>query len=86
MSADLSNPIFHDEEAARKWLEARVWPNGPVCPHCKEENRATLMRAKQLALAFTNATLAVSLSRSRSERSMSARKCRSTHGLPSPTS
>jgi transposase-like protein len=43
---NLSNPIFHDEEAARKWLEARVWPNGPVCPHCKVENRATLMKGK----------------------------------------
>ena len=19
---------------AREWLEARVWPHGPVCPHC----------------------------------------------------
>lgn len=45
MSA-LSNPIFHDEEAAREWLEARVWSNGPVCPHCKAENRATLMKGK----------------------------------------
>jgi hypothetical protein len=43
MANDLSNPIFHDDEAARKWLETRVWPNGPVCPHCKAENRATLM-------------------------------------------
>ncbi len=46
MANDLSNPIFHDEEAARAWLEARVWPNGPVCPHCKAENRATLMKGK----------------------------------------
>jgi transposase-like protein len=30
----LKNPIFTDETAAREWLEARVWPNGPVCPHC----------------------------------------------------
>jgi transposase-like protein len=44
--SDLSNPIFHDEEAARKWLEARVWPNGPVCPHCKTVNEATLMKGK----------------------------------------
>jgi len=43
---DLSNPIFHDEAKARHWLEARVWPNGPVCPHCKAENRATLMKGK----------------------------------------
>ena len=25
---------FQDEEAAFAFLEARVWPNGPVCPHC----------------------------------------------------
>jgi transposase-like protein len=34
MSAILQNPIFQDETKAREWLEARVWPNGPVCPHC----------------------------------------------------
>ncbi|WP_439574172.1 IS1595 family transposase [Phreatobacter sp.] len=44
--SNLSNPIFHDETKAREWLEARVWPNGPVCPHCKEANRATLMKGK----------------------------------------
>jgi transposase-like protein len=22
------------QHAAREWLERRVWPNGPVCPHC----------------------------------------------------
>jgi transposase-like protein len=30
----LKNPIFNDETAAREWLEARVWPEGPTCPHC----------------------------------------------------
>lgn len=25
---------FHDENAARTWLEAQRWPDGPVCPHC----------------------------------------------------
>ena len=25
---------LHDEAAAYKWVEARVWPNGPTCPHC----------------------------------------------------
>jgi transposase-like protein len=28
------SPLFADEEAARKFLEAQRWPNGPVCPHC----------------------------------------------------
>src|SRR4051812_35395041 len=30
----LSAKHFHDEEAAFAWVEARIWPNGPVCPHC----------------------------------------------------
>ncbi len=30
----LKNPIFQDETEARDWLEARVWANGRVCPHC----------------------------------------------------
>ena len=34
MTANLQNPVFTDETKAREWLEARVWPNGPVCPHC----------------------------------------------------
>jgi transposase-like protein len=34
MSANLQNPIFQDETKAREWLEARVWPKGPTCPHC----------------------------------------------------
>ena len=31
----LSAPQFHCEEAAFEYVEARLWPNGPVCPHCK---------------------------------------------------
>lgn len=30
----LSEAQFHNEESAYKFVEARVWPNGPVCPHC----------------------------------------------------
>ena len=44
--SQLSNPIFHDEQAAREWLEARVWPNGPVCHHCGVIGQATLMKGK----------------------------------------
>jgi transposase-like protein len=32
--AVLDAKCFHDEAAAYTYLEARVWPNGPVCPHC----------------------------------------------------
>ena len=30
----LSRPEFHDEEAAYAYIEARIWANGRVCPHC----------------------------------------------------
>ena len=42
--SDLSNPIFHDETKAREWLEARLWPNGPICPKCGTIGEATLMQ------------------------------------------
>lgn len=34
MASALSAKHFHDEEAAYAYVEARVWPTGPVCPHC----------------------------------------------------
>lgn len=30
----LSEPQFHNEQAAYRFVEARIWPKGPVCPHC----------------------------------------------------
>src|SRR2546429_495790 len=27
-----------DEEKARATVEATLWPNGPVCPHCKSQD------------------------------------------------
>jgi len=44
--SDFSNPIFHDETKAREWLEARLWPEGPVCRHCGVVDDATLMKGK----------------------------------------
>jgi transposase-like protein len=34
MKKTLSLPIFNDEDAARAYLEAQRWPDGPVCPFC----------------------------------------------------
>lgn len=45
MSINLTNPIFHDEDAARAHLEDVRWPNGPCCVHCKSEN-VTRMQGK----------------------------------------
>src|SRR5688572_20990807 len=60
----LKNPIFQDEAAAREWLEARVWPNGAVCPHCGvtgddvtklegEAHRAGVYQCKECRQQFT---------------------------------
>lgn len=38
--------VFADEDVAREWLEAKRWPNGPVCPHCGVEDRAYRLQAK----------------------------------------
>ena len=38
----LKNPIFNDETNAREWLEARVWPKGPTCPHCGNADKAKI--------------------------------------------
>jgi transposase-like protein len=32
--AIFNQPQFQDPEEARAYLEAKVWPDGPVCPHC----------------------------------------------------
>jgi transposase-like protein len=44
---DLRNPIFHDDNAARKHLEALLWPQGPVCPRCGvTDDRITKLQGK----------------------------------------
>lgn len=30
----LNGKALQDEAAAYAWVEARVWPEGPICPHC----------------------------------------------------
>lgn len=35
MPSILSAPHFHNENAAFAFVEAQLWPEGPVCPHCE---------------------------------------------------
>jgi transposase-like protein len=42
MPANLQNSIFTDEAKAREWLETRIWPNGPTCPHCGNADQARI--------------------------------------------
>lgn len=44
--SNLSAPHFHNEEAAYAYIEARLWPNGPVCPHCGGVDRLSKMQGK----------------------------------------
>ena len=46
MKSVLNEAHFHDEEAAYAWVEARVWPTGPVCPHCGGVDRISKMGGK----------------------------------------
>ena len=34
MQSVLSDIQYHSEEAAYAYVEARLWPEGPICPHC----------------------------------------------------
>lgn len=45
MSA-LSALHFHDEEAAYAYVEARLWPEGPVCPKCGGVDRIGKLKGK----------------------------------------
>jgi transposase-like protein len=42
----LSQPYFHNEEAAYEFVEARVWPHGRVCPHCGVIDRSGKLEGK----------------------------------------
>lgn len=44
--ADLNKPIFHNETKARKWLEARIWADGRMCPHCGVLDASTKLEGK----------------------------------------
>ncbi len=53
----MANPIltarhFQDEEAAFAFVEAALWPNGPVCPHCGGFDRISKMNGKSTRLGL----------------------------------
>jgi transposase-like protein len=42
----LNAPHFQTEEAAFAYVEAKLWPTGPVCPHCGEDKRVGRLSGK----------------------------------------
>jgi transposase-like protein len=46
MADVLSHKRFRDEQAAYDWVEAHLWPDGPVCPRCGTLGRSTKLGGK----------------------------------------
>jgi transposase-like protein len=46
MKSALNAPQLCSEEAAFAYVESRLWPDGPVCPHCGSVNEATKLKGK----------------------------------------
>jgi len=49
MDAPLLQPHFQDHDKAREYLEAKRWPDGPVCPHCGIIGEAVRLTAEESA-------------------------------------
>ncbi len=50
MASVLDQAHFKSEAAAYKWVEARVWPNGRVCPHCGVVDNSAPLKGKSTRL------------------------------------
>ncbi len=50
----LNAPHFHNEEAAFAKLESVLWPNGPVCPHCGNNERIYSLQGVRSKPSKTN--------------------------------
>jgi transposase-like protein len=42
----LLQPQFKDEDSARAFLEKKLWPGGPICPHCGVIGEAYKLESK----------------------------------------
>src|SRR3569623_993547 len=45
-------PQFKDEAGAFAYVEAKLWPFGPVCPHCGTVDNATAMKGATTRLGL----------------------------------
>jgi transposase-like protein len=45
-------PHFHNEDAAFAYVEAHLWPNGPVCPHCGSVDRIGRLAGKSTRIGL----------------------------------
>lgn len=54
MKSELDAAHFADEEAAFAYVEAQLWPNGPVCPHCGLVGEAVRAQGKTTRTGLWN--------------------------------
>jgi transposase-like protein len=50
--ANLTNPIFHDEEKARSFFEKERWPHGVVCPFCEKQEGVSSLNGKSMGAGW----------------------------------
>ena len=46
ITLDKINTYFNTDETAREYLERILWPNGVVCPHCKNNDQKKIWKIK----------------------------------------
>ena len=44
--SSINQPHLQNEAEAYRWVEAKIWPNGPTCPHCGGVDRISAMKGK----------------------------------------
>ena len=54
MQSALNAPHLCDEAAAFAYVEARLWPDGPACPHCGTLGEATRSKGKTTRAGLWN--------------------------------
>ena len=77
----LSDPVYHDEEAARLYLQEARWPDGVYCPFCGALDDIKPLGGESMGPGwFYCPAIARTSSRCASARSWSARISRCTNG------
>ena len=46
LTLDEINQRFADDDTARQYIEAILWPNGPICPHCQNNDQSKIWLIK----------------------------------------
>lgn len=52
MPVNLDHPAYHDEDEARKCLEAIRWPDGVTCPHCSAKEGVRPLAGKSMGAGW----------------------------------